>query len=82
MRDTYLSKFYWKIKQRRGTKKAIIALARKILVIIYQILKNCDVYKEDKFEAAKQRQESLRLKKISSEAKKLGFELTPLEKVS
>ena len=79
MRDTYLSKFYWKIKQRRGAKKAIIALARKILVIIYQILKTRDVYNEDKFEVAKQKQESLRLKKIASDAKKLGFELVPLK---
>ena len=82
MRDTYLSRFYWKIKQRRGAKKAVIALARKILVIIYQILKNRDVYNEDKFEAARQKQEFLRLKKISSDAKKLGFELVPLKKVS
>jgi hypothetical protein len=47
MRDSYLSKFYWKIKQRRGAKKAIVALARKILVIIYNLLKHGDVYNED-----------------------------------
>jgi len=77
MRDSYLSKFYWKVKQRRGAKKAIIALARKILVIIYHLLKNHDVYNEDKFVAAKLKQESLRLKKIAADAKKLGFDLIP-----
>ena len=82
MRDSYLSKFYWKIKQRCGAKKAVVALARKILVIIYHLLKNHDVYNEKKFEIAKQRQESFRLKKISSDAKKLGFVLVPVEKAS
>ena len=70
-----MSKFYWKTKQRRGAKKAVVALARKMLVIVYHLLKNCDVYSETKFEAAKQKQESLRLHRISVEAKKLGFEL-------
>jgi len=34
-RNMYLSSWYWKMKQRKGAKKAIIALARKLLVIIY-----------------------------------------------
>jgi hypothetical protein len=82
MRNCYLSKYYWKIKQRRGAKKAIIALARKILVIVYQLLKNHDVYNETKFEAAKQKQDGLRLKKMSADAKKFGFELVPIKQVS
>jgi len=82
MRETHLSKFYWKTKQRRGAKKAIIALSRKILVIIYHILKNKDVYKEQKYDLIKQKQESLRMKRISSEAKKLGYYLVPIEEVS
>lgn len=36
----YLKKYYEKIKTRRGTGKAIIALARKFLGIIYRTLKN------------------------------------------
>ena len=77
MHDSYLSKFYWKIKQRRGAKKAVIALARKILVIIYHLLKNHDLYNENKFEQTKQKQETLRLKKLTADAKKLGFDLVP-----
>jgi hypothetical protein len=75
MRNTYLSKFYWKIKQRRGAKKAIIALARKILVILFHMLKTNVAYDEQKFEIAKQKQEHFRFKKIQAEAKKFGFEL-------
>ena len=36
----YLKGFYERIKSRRGTGKAIIALARKLLGIIYRTLKN------------------------------------------
>jgi len=75
MRDSYLSKFYWKIKQRRGAKKAIIALARKILVIIYNLLKHNSAYNEDAFNNAKLKQDSARIKKLISEAKKLGLDV-------
>jgi hypothetical protein len=77
MRNTYLSNFYWKTKQRRGAKKAVVALARKILVIVYHLLKNGDVYDENKFELTKQKQELLRVKRISMEARKLGYCLMP-----
>jgi transposase len=36
----YLKRYYEKIEARRGTGKAIIALARKLLGIIYRTLKN------------------------------------------
>ena len=42
----YLKKFYEKTKARRGTGKAIIALARKLLGIIYRTLKNNWVFKD------------------------------------
>ena len=82
MRNTYLSKFYWKLKQRCGAKKAIIALARKILVIVYHILKNHTIYDESKFEAAKQKQEFSRIKKIKADVRKLGFEFIPIPHAS
>jgi transposase len=38
-KDTYLSAFYHRMARRRGKPKAIIALAHKVLVIIYHILR-------------------------------------------
>ncbi len=75
MRNTYLSKWYWKVKQRRGGKRAIVALARKILVIIYNLLKNNTDYDENCFEVIKLKQEKSRVKKIIAEARKLGLEV-------
>jgi transposase len=42
----YLKRYYEKIKTRRGTGKAIIALARKLLGIIYRTLKNKWVFED------------------------------------
>jgi len=37
---------FWKMAARRGKKKALIALARKLLTIIYIMLKNKTAYVE------------------------------------
>ena len=42
----YLSDYYERIKSRRGGGKAIIALARKFLGIVYQTLKNNWIFKD------------------------------------
>jgi transposase len=42
----YLKSYYQKIAARRGTGKAIIAVARKLLGIIYRTLKNDWVFKD------------------------------------
>ena len=75
MRNTYLSNRYWKIKQRRGSKKAIVALARKLLVIIYNLSITVVDYDEMAFEVAKTKREKFRVKKIIAEARKLGLEV-------
>jgi transposase len=46
MKDNYLSAFYHRIARRRGKKRAIIAVAHKILVIIYHMLKNNKPYED------------------------------------
>ncbi|WP_003544129.1 hypothetical protein [Desulfotomaculum nigrificans] len=75
IRDSYLSSWYWKVKQRRGAKKALIALARKLFVIIYNLLMNDVDYDETSFEKAKQKQEKFRVKRIIAEARKFGLEV-------
>jgi transposase len=42
----YLDRFYERIRARRGTGKAIIALARKFLGIIYHTLKNNRIFED------------------------------------
>jgi len=41
-----LDRFYERIRARRGTGKAIIALARKFLGVIYHTLKNNWIFED------------------------------------
>ncbi len=43
-KDNYLSAFYHRVARRRGKQKAIIALAHKVLVILYHILREKKPY--------------------------------------
>jgi transposase len=45
-RGTYLSALYYRLVPRRGKKKAIVAVAHALLVMIYHILKNQVSYRE------------------------------------
>jgi hypothetical protein len=42
-----LKKFFLRVKARQGFKKAIVALARKILCILHHLLTNREFYTED-----------------------------------
>lgn len=77
IKGTYLSNWYWKVKQRRGAKKAIIGLARKILVIIYTMLKENLVYNEEKFKEVQLKHEEKREKKLIQELQKRGYNVEP-----
>jgi transposase len=48
-RDSRLRLFYLRVAARRGKKKAIVALARKILCIIHHLLVNGEDYVEEGF---------------------------------
>jgi transposase len=81
MRRTYLSQWYWKVKQRRGAKKAIVALGRKILTIIYAMLKSCQEYDEGHFEKIREHYKRMRLDRMASELTQAGFIVKRKEKV-
>lgn len=45
--DRALYSFYQKITHKKGHSKAIVAVARKLLVAVYYVLKDKQIYKED-----------------------------------
>lgn len=63
------------MKQRKGAKKAIVAFARKLLVIIYTILKTDTKYNENCFESRRLQTEKKRVVRMVYELQKLGFEV-------
>jgi hypothetical protein len=45
-KDNYLAAFYRRVAARRGSKRAIIAVAHQLLVIPYYLLKRKEEYRE------------------------------------
>lgn len=73
LRSTYLSEWYWRMKQRKGAKKAIVALARKLLVIIYTMLKSDTSFDESLFEVRRIKSEGKKVSRMILELKNLGY---------
>ena len=49
-KGTHLYQFFERVKKRVGYKKAIVALARKILVLIWHLLMNNEVFEDDGYQ--------------------------------
>lgn len=61
------------MKQRKGAKKAIVALARKLLVIIYIMLKTDVSFDEGCFEARRIKSQNKKVSRMILELKNLGY---------
>ena len=75
-RKHYLSGWYWRLKQRIGTKRAIVALARKLLVIIYTMLRSNQPFDEQKFLERKENAEQRRVNRLINELTRRGYDVT------
>lgn len=76
-KNFFLRDWFYRLRARRGTKKALIAVARKLLSIVWHILTTGEVYDESRYEVTKKNQEERRRQKLKSEAAKLGYKLIP-----
>jgi transposase len=72
-KQQYLSGWYWRLKQRTDCKRAIVALARKLLVIIYTMLKSNTFYNEQKFAERKEASEQKHINRMVGELTRLGY---------
>lgn len=70
--------WYWRIKQRKGAKRATIALARKLLSMIYAMLKSGNPYDEFCFEARRKLSERKRASRMIHELQKMGYRVEPV----
>lgn len=69
----YLSGWYWRLKQRTDSKRAVVALARKLLVIIYTMLRTSQPYNEERFIERKKISEQKKVKRMVNELSRLGY---------
>lgn len=81
-KEGYLKGFYQKLLVRKGSKKALVAVSRKIIIATYFILKNKEAYKEPllQIEKAEQKRRQKQVQKTVGQLMKLGFQvrLTPV----
>ncbi len=70
----YRDKFY-RLKSRRGAKRAIVAIAHRILKAIFAIIKHGEHYQELGEEYLAQRNKKLQLFRLKKLAQRHGFEL-------
>jgi transposase len=71
--DTFLAVFYRRLAARRGKKKAIVALAHKILVIVYTLLKTGQVYQERGAAALDEHQKERIVHRLERRIAQLGY---------
>jgi len=78
-KGSYYKAKYYKLKARRGAKKAIVAIAHRIAKAIYKIIKHGDTYRDlgEDYLTAPSKQKTLM--NLNKRAKEMGFKLVPCD---
>jgi transposase len=74
--ETFLAAFYRRLAARRGKKKAIVAVAHKILVIVYMLFKTGEQYQERGAAALDERQKDRLLQRLQRRIAQLGYSVS------
>jgi hypothetical protein len=69
---TALGAYYRRIARRIGGDVAVFAMARKLVTLIYRLLRWGQQYVDEEFE---KRYQAIRITALKAKAKELGFEL-------
>lgn len=75
----YYKDKYYRLRSRRGAKKAIIAIAHRIAKAIFYVIKHGEVYRELGEDYLKQKRQHKKLKSLKQQASAMGLQLTPVE---
>jgi transposase len=75
VKDSFLAAFYRRLAGRRGKQKAIIAVAHKILVIVYTLLKTGQVYQERGAAALDEQQKERIVHRLERRIAQLGYKV-------
>jgi len=79
-KHTYLSNKYRALAARRGKKKAIVAIGRKMLVICFQILKNNVPFQELGADFLDNLEPERRANYYAKRLEELGYQVTVTKK--
>lgn len=76
VKKSYLSSFYHRLAARRGAKRAIIAVAHRILIAIYHMLKKHEPYKDLGATYLDERNKPKVLSRMKHRIEQLGYRVT------
>lgn len=76
VKDSFLYAFYTRLAARRGRKKALVAVAHKLLVIVYTLLKTGEQYQERGAAALDERQKEYLLDRLQRQIIQLGYRVS------
>lgn len=72
----YLRTKYWRLKARRGPKRALLAIAHKILIAIYAVLSRCQDYVDLGEAYLDERSRKSVVRTMTQRLERLGFSVT------
>ena len=78
---TYLGRTFRRLEVRLGGKKAAVAVAHKLLVIVYPLLNEGTHYEDERYAHLQPRQEDRQRKRAVQALERLGYQVT-LERVA
>ena len=70
-----LGRLYRRLAAQRGTAKAIKAIARKLAVILYHMIKNKTEFDPARLAIDDQKQQAKKIARLKKEAANLGYKL-------
>lgn len=77
-KNFFLRDWFYRLRARRCAKKALIAVARKLLSIIWYMIANNEPYSEERYDMTRKAQDEKRMQKHKAEAAKMGLRLIPI----
>jgi len=76
-KGSYFKDKYYRLKARRGAKKAIVAIAHRILLGIYHVIKDGVEFRDLGEDYLKHRHKSQKVSNLRRQALSLGYDLVP-----
>ena len=76
--QTALGAYYRQIARHKGDDVAVFATARKLATLIYRMLRWGQNYVDEGAQAYEKRYREARLRRLTTTAKELGYQLAPL----
>jgi len=77
VKDSYYRDKYYRLKARRGAKRAIVAIAHRLLKAIYHIIRDGVSFRDLGEDFLNQNNKQATLRRLNQQAQKIGYQLVP-----